>query len=559
MSNSRFQKQTVKVQSRSGFDKSFKNLLSAKVGTIVPILCDELIPNTHVYLKAAMSAALPPLASDTFMNVNLKYASFFVPTRILFQGYSDFLTGKEIYSNIKVCPPYIEFPTTTTSTQFKKYLGPGTLADYLGIKMTSDGAEKLTVPVSKVTFSALPFLAYHHVYNSWFRNARIQNDIFSKYLPSANYNVRNSRFVVPLSGGSSVASQISYLDPTINSGPSSHACLFNDGVHLMELRQANFENDLFTSAFSSAQSGDAQEVELQLPEDPTEGTSFSISAFRAANSLQQFLERNNLASDRLVDYVKVNYGADLSDGVAQRPILLGSGQFSVYNKGIFQTSNSASSTSVSQNPFNSVGSKFGYAYADGTDNLVDDFTAQEPGYLFVVAWLSPRVTYGTGVNPMFLRYLSPNSRVEMANPILQNVGNEPILCAFLNDRSVADNLRNNVFGYSDRYFSFKDRVDEIHGILRDGESLESFALQRNFSVNGAVVTISDDFLKIPTTYLDQVSAVEGDVSKYGYWLDCYFDYKVSMPLSVYSIPSLQDPAYEHGTEVSVNPNGKTLA
>lgn len=88
MDRNLYDKQTVMVPKKSGFDKSFQNLFTAKVGTIVPILTDELIPNTTVNLKCpAISAQLPPLASDTFMRCKLKYAAFFVPTRILVNRY----------------------------------------------------------------------------------------------------------------------------------------------------------------------------------------------------------------------------------------------------------------------------------------------------------------------------------------------------------------------------------------------------------------------------------------------------------------------------------------
>ena len=56
-----YDKVPVKVQRRSGFDKSFQNLFSSKVGTITPILTDELIPNSTVNLKIAMTTQLPPL------------------------------------------------------------------------------------------------------------------------------------------------------------------------------------------------------------------------------------------------------------------------------------------------------------------------------------------------------------------------------------------------------------------------------------------------------------------------------------------------------------------
>ena len=82
-----FKKVPVKVQSKSGFDLSFQNLLTTKVGTITPLLCEEVIPNETVHLRAAIQAQLPPLASDTFMRCNLKYEAFFVPTRLIFPGF----------------------------------------------------------------------------------------------------------------------------------------------------------------------------------------------------------------------------------------------------------------------------------------------------------------------------------------------------------------------------------------------------------------------------------------------------------------------------------------
>ena len=82
-----YDKVPIKVQKKSGFDKSFQNLFTGKVGTVTPILTDELIPNTTVNLRMAITTQLPPLASDTFMRVKQKYAAFFVPTRILVPSY----------------------------------------------------------------------------------------------------------------------------------------------------------------------------------------------------------------------------------------------------------------------------------------------------------------------------------------------------------------------------------------------------------------------------------------------------------------------------------------
>ena len=553
MDRNLYDKQTVMVQKKSGFDKSFQNLFTAKVGTIVPILTDELIPNTTVNLKAAISAQLPPLASDTFMRCKLKYAAFFVPTRLLVNRYEEWLTDAPTtggHGGVRM--PIIEVPTSATGANRVALLGPGTLADYLGYKTTTTTANTLT---GAVKIGALPFLAYHKIYEDWFRNTIIQKSIYtdSATLDSLNasiartYAVSRAPFVAPTYNG------VFKIDPMEQSQTASGSGIYADGVSIMDLRQANFDIDLLTSCTPQAQNGNSQTVGLTVDADAKTGQ-FTISALRAANSIQQFLERNNIAGNRMVDYVKANYGANLSDGVAQRALLLGSGAFDMYSKGIYQTGGESKSTT---NPFNSVASKFGSAFADGNDTLVKGFTAMEPGYLMVLCWLSPKVTYSTGIDPVLDRYIEGTSgasqRTEMANPILQNVGNEPIY-----NRIITDKVNSGLmFGYNDRYCTWKDKIDEVHGLMRDGESLSSFALQRTFTTDNPA--INTQFLQIPTSYLDEVSAVDGDVSKYGYWADSYFDYKVSMPLARYSVPSLQNPAEEHGDAVTINKGGTHLS
>lgn len=553
MDKNLYEKTVVNVQKRSGFDKSHQNLFTANVGSIIPIMCDELIPNTTVDLKAALSAQLPPLASDTFMRCKLKYASFFVPTRLLVSGYERWLTGSDkadstIDSSKRVQMPLLKVDFTNGNAAADAALEPGSLADYLGAKFKRSTLTQLrTDKTSEIALSALPFLAYHRIYDDWFRNSLVQRPVFvdSTYATATDYTTykfKNSKFVCPTTSSYIVNSQ-------------SDDAILGDGVRITELRQANFDIDLYTSAYPQAQQG--APVQLNIVTGST-GDYFSIASLRSANSLQQFLERNSICGNRMVDFVRGQYGAKLSDGVAQRAILLGSGDFEVYSKGVYQTANS-DVASISTNPFsNTSAAKFGSAYADGKDNLCK-FTCQEPGYLMVVAWLSPHVTYATGVSPYLQRYIQVDSQSDMANPILQNVGNEALFVKQIQDSYNASGKDNVAFGYADRYATWKDKVDECHGQLRDGESLQSFALQRSFTSPSTPTKINSAFLAIPKNYLDQVFAVDASTSSFSYWCDTFFDYKVSMPLARYSIPSLQDPAAEHGEAVTVERGGKRLS
>ena len=553
MDKNLYEKTVVNVQKRSGFDKSHQNLFTASVGSIIPIMCDELIPNTTVDLKAAISAQLPPLASDTFMRCKLKYASFFVPTRLLVSGYERWLTGSDkadstIDSSKRVQMPLLKVDFTNGNAAADKHLEPGSLADYLGAKFKRSTLTQLrTDKTSEITLSALPFLAYHRIYDDWFRNSLVQKPVFidSTYATSTDYTTykfKNAKFVCPTGNSYMVNSQ-------------SDDAILGDGVRITDLRQANFDIDMYTAAYPQAQQGSP--VQLKIVTGST-GDYFSIASLRSANSLQQFLERNAIAGNRIVDYVRAQYGAKLSDGVAQRAILLGSGDFDVYSKGVYQTANSDIS-SISTNPFSTTsGAKFGSAYADGKDDLCK-FTCQEPGYLMVVAWLSPHVTYATGVSPYLQRYVKTDSQADMANPILQNTGNEALMVKSIQDTYNASGKDNIAFGYADRYATWKDKIDECHGQLRDGETLQSFALQRSFTSPSVPTKINSSFLQIPTNYLDQVFAVDASTSNFSYWCDTYFSYKVSMPLARYSVPSLQDPAAEHGEAVTVERGGKRLS
>lgn len=547
-----FVKAPLAVPKLSGFDKSHQNLLTSKVGTITPILVDELIPGSKVSCKLALGASLPPLASDTYMRCSVKCEAFFVPMRLLSGGFEAWFTDepKDMLDNISsgtpttrsVVPymPILKAPASGTAPAWTGDFGQGSLADYLGYR-TGASAE-----LSTVGLSALPFLAYHRIYNDWYRNSLIQKESFLPYDYQSvlNYGAHCSPYVM--------------LDSNTYIWSNDNEVTLADAVRITELRQRNFGLDYFTTATSRPQQGSPMVVSFN-----TSGATgqFSIAALRAANSMQQFKERNNLLGNLYVEQLYGRYGVRPSDGIAQRSLYLGRGDFEVYSKGIYQASTadavSGDGTAVSNpnapNPFYSVGSRYGSAYASGESFMVD-FEAKEPGYLFVMATLVPRVTYSTGIERYLRHYMGAGSLADMANPILQNVGPQPIYEYELTG-SAGSPAR--IFGYTDRYADFKIKQDTLHGLFRDGEALEAFALQRSFS-GLSLPTINSAFLQIPTDYMDQITAVKQWISDYGYQLDTYFDYKVAMPISKYSLPTLQDPAYEHGRTIVVNRGGSKL-
>lgn len=552
----------VMVPKRSGFDKSHRNSGTMTVGTLTPILCDELIPGSRFSLKNNIAVQLPPLVSDTYMNLKLKVEAFFVPGRLLCGSFEDWFCDfpKRVYSyeggssgagsSFKDAIPALPvFNITGAASGFLSSItAPGSLLDYLGFKSK-------VAPDVDFSFNPLPLVAYHLIWQEWYRNPRVQNPCFSPVVPSGTSSSVNAPSMCSIPSwyfmhrfGSDEFYNTGRVFVFNSPSASPIAAQLADGHSIFMLRQRNFGLDYFTGARVSAQQGPQSTISIELPEDPGDGTSISIAQIRAANSLQQFRERNNIPSPRMTDQVKARYNANLSDGVAQRPICIGSASYNVGTRGIDQTGANDSGN----NPFNGVGAQYGRGAGLGSDYLVKDFTANEPGYVMVLASLVPEVTYSSGVASMFKRYLFEGSITQMAVAQLQNMGDQPVFAEELLD-TLTVGASGIVFGYQDRFADFMFMPNEAHGEMRDGQTLDSFVLQRSFN---SIPELSSSFLEIPKNYLDQVLVANEAISGFSAWYDTLLEYKVSMPLAEFSLPSLQDPAYEHGDSVVLTRNGQ---
>lgn len=639
-----FKKVPVTAPNRSGFNMSHNNFFSAPVGTLVPNFIDFLIPGDEIDLSSKVHIQLPPMATDFYGRIEAKEEAFFVPARILFGGWKDFyvnpIDGTNNPSNVdgqlakyligatilgsftngltatnKNNPTYFSWedvsgtgdpdrqkcvektlkvfydllPSDIIVSSGSSSLGAGSLADYLGFKVTAplasylgsddildaytyfndsyleyiDSQEPITLTYSSeyVTFkfvlnfsdsisfstyiiavindvdasdikinNILPFLAYHKIYDDWYRAPMIQQSLFKR-------NVANS------STATSVANM-----PWITSGAqdkiyfSGDQLLFANGHNLFDLHQRNWQKDYFTSATPEPQAGDPASVKFDIADDSGE---FTIASLRAANALQQWLDRNNIGGFRYGDMIYAQYGVYPSDAITDRAIYLGSSVTEVYNKSIYQQSGDGGENT--NNPFNAIGSKYSNPTGLGNGNFCNNYRVTEAGFVIKIFSLVPQAYYSTGVRRFFMH----NDISDIAFPVLAGVGDQPIYGRELTDvySGTGDDT---VFGYVQRYADYKFIDDQVHGLLRDGESLDSFALQRSFK---EVPQLGSDFLKIPREYLDQVSATDYKLSQYGCWVNCYNDYRKSSTLPAYSIPTLEDMK---GHTILVDKNGKYL-
>lgn len=513
---------------------SHRNSLTGRVGTLIPVLVEEVCPNSRMHLSTAFSVKLPPLASETFANVDYRLEAFFVPHRLLVRNFSNIIAGQNrLGDGAQYYLPVLNVNPLNANdlNDLQPLFDSSSLSDYLGYKgiVLNDGIDFHVSP--------LPYLAYHLIYDYWYRNKQVQKPVFDEAFATLNN--------LPLSRIPSGYFNVNNYLAVIQTKNDFSKITLNDGATLFDLRQRNFDSDYFTTCTLSPQLGSAQSVTL-----PSSG-GMTIASLRAANSLQQFAERNNLAGVDDVNFYKAMFGASLDYGVAQHPVCLGSASVPIYVNGIFQNGDNKTQTN---NPFMTVGSQYGSGGVNTTSVVIKDFTAQEYGYIFVLGSLVPKVSYSSGTRRYLSHHLQDtNLGADFANPMLQNVGPQPVY-NYEFQVSNGPTTDTAIFGYQTRFAEWMSHPDEIHGEFSDGHTLDSFVLQRSFDYS--VAGISSSFLQIPKNYLDQILAVTPKTqSKFDYWVDMLHTWNISSPLSDFVVPSLQDPAYEHGHDVTIRRNG----
>ncbi len=575
-----FQDHKVQIKNKSGFDLAHSNFLTQKCGQLTPVCTIPMLPNDSISLGFMSQIKLPPMATSFYGRVDYRLEAFFVPYRILWGGWENFYTQP-------IADPYgtaVERPHFLPNYR-DRFVGKkgvnfqrGSLADYLGIKGASAGVDSNTTIYYDKLNNILPFLAYHKIYDDWYRNANIQKPAFVR---TTSFSDGDSCGCIPfypstvtVSNQSSTSGSSGFDLDTVVTDPDSDSALptnkpltsinfadfkqgklrvtdkLADGHSLFELRQRNWSKDYFTTATlypqqSGTTAGAGVKSDLNADDN---STTFTISQIRQANILQKWLERNNIAGSRYADQIRATFGILPSDAMLDRPIFLGGSSFGIYTNSIAQTVNSAKGAST--NPYSgTAGADAGQTSGFGKDSLIDKFTASEHGLIMVIGSIVPHATYSTGTSRMF----AMSQFGDIPNPMFEGLGQESILTGELvpYNSGAGDN---NVFGYVDQYSWMKYMNDEVHGLLVDGQSLASFSLQRSFALADA--KLDSSFIQIPLNYLDQVLAVRQEESGFASWENFYFDVKKISLLSQYTIPTLGEPKDTH-TETVPN-TGRSL-
>ena len=120
---------------RNGFDRSYLNNFTAKIGELLPVMCVETVPGSHYEIKVADFMRTIPMRQAAFIRANQHFDFYFVPYKQLWRFWDDFYTQRMV--------PTSASTSVTSSPTITPNMNLGTI--YAQIYGSMD-SEAVTVP-----------------------------------------------------------------------------------------------------------------------------------------------------------------------------------------------------------------------------------------------------------------------------------------------------------------------------------------------------------------------------------------------------------------------------
>lgn len=510
----------------TAFDLSHEVKSSGKLGQLMPFLCTEVLPGDVFKINVEHLVRFAPMLAPIMHRVDVYTHFFFVPNRLIWNEWEDFITGGKD-GTLTPVPPVAVIPSNVSFN--------GSLSDFLGVPPCP---EEASGPVSQEV-SILPFRAYWEIYNNYYVDQNVGNPVeFSKsggkFTFDRNTNTLRVRcwekdyftsaLPFPQRSTSPVTLPIGeQADVYLNTMP-------NGKVEVQGVVNKNEENVSGQLQSSGALMINSQNVYIDpngtYKTDLSTASGVNINELRRAFSLQRWLETSARVGYRYIEQILGHFGVRSSDARLQRPEYLGGGKTPVVISQVEQTS-AAQSGGTPLGQLGGQGTSYGSSH-----KFKRRF--EEHGFVLGIMSVVPKPCYQDGLSRMFTR----NSRWDYYWPEFAHLGEQEIQEReiFLDWESKTDgSLNTQTFGYTPRYAEYRYMPSSVHGDFRD--SLDFWHMGRKFAnapgLNGQFLSIyadgSDDGAP------DRVFAVQGVDHL---WIQSYVNFKALRKMPKYGKPGL---------------------
>jgi len=418
------------------------------MGQLIPVICDEAVPGDRWTIGNELVIRLQPLVAPVMHNINAIIHYFFVPYRLLWDKWEEFITGGVDGLNSDTLPRWI--PDAAGCAKYS-------LWDYLGFPV--DIAPAGRYPMD------FPRSAYAKIYNDFYRDETLQEekplinqsillrswqkDYFTSALP---WQQRGIAVALPVTGQSTAVWQDSQFSAVSSSGGHLHVSPTADTPKLRIDDSSGSMVQNLKDFFGS------NVVDLNNL------STFDVADLRLAFQIQKWMERNARAGVRYTEALKAHFGVSPRDDRLQRAEYITGTKQPVIISEVLQTSgtpnadNPEPSATYTKEPLGTMG---GHGISVNRQQA-GTYNVLEHGLIMGLLSIMPEPTYQQGINRQWLR----ETKYDFFWPEFVNLSEQAIEQVEIYATGT-ESENKKLFGYQGRYDELRYKPSMVAADFRD--------------------------------------------------------------------------------------------
>ena len=439
MSAKTFQNVQALRPGMSVFDLSYTKTFTADMGQLIPVMCDEMVPGDIFKIGNQSVIRFQPLVAPILHEINAYVHYFFVPYRLLWDEWENFISGGPNGQDAHTIPLW-----TTTHPDI------GTLWDYLGYPTG-------VMPTAETSPMDFPKRAYNLIYNEFYRDENLQSEVpvYSGEILSRNWEKdyftsslpwqqRGTAPALPISGTTHAiwSSDPATRIPNLSLGTAVPLSGFkNSGVY-----GATGETEaLLNSGYVPKAGLNINTVDL------SSATTFNVADLRLVFQIQKWMERNARSGVRYTEFLRSHFGVSPRDERLQRPEYVGGSKSPIIISEVLQTSETGTSPQ---------GNMSGHGIS-ASSTFCGKYRATEYGVMMGIMSIMPRSMYQQGLQRQWTR----RTRYDFYFPEFANLSEQAVLNkeVYVTGNDTNDKM---IFGYQGRYDEMRTKQNMVCGQMK---------------------------------------------------------------------------------------------
>ena len=461
--------QTKKPQ-KNKFDLSREAKLTTNFGQLVPCFVQDVIPGDSFKVNTAQLVRFSPLLAPAMHKIDFKLDYFYVPYRLIWSEWKDFITGGEDGNDL---PSYPRFEVTEDILD--DYAETGSLWDNIGLPPKESNLDQWAeIETGNYPYlSILPFRAYQLIYHEYFRDQNVGTE-YEQYTGSGiiNNNLEIQNCLTQRKTNWEKDYFTSAL-PFLQRGPEVTLPLGTINVDSFKYNSGTVSGsyeDVTAKGTAGTNTGQLYAMDGVSPNSLTlqgEAEAVTINELRKASALQQWMELMARAGSRYREQIFAMFGERIPDYTVQVPQYLGGGKTPIMISEVL--SNYQDSAVATDRP---TGDMFGHGVGLG-EGLGFTQSFDEHGIIIGLCRVVPKTAYAQGIDKFWSKF----DKFDHYFPQFANLGEQEVLNSEIFATGDTD-FDNAIFGYQQRYAEYKYSMNTLSGDFHT--NLSYWELSRRF-------------------------------------------------------------------------------